>query len=269
MQYFKNGEFEINDTKELDLVLLKISNSLFNLSNSPVFNNRLAIGGVYHKKYYDLICRGFYNNKNIVFNAKNMILSEFLYNLKHNLCNYGIYLYEKEETLYLKIYSGNSFLLDKNQMNYVEKTIKNVDLVFNNNVKFFKLENLYKKNIVSKHKMYNFKIICTNEHLLHLINKYSLSNENSKFTIKIFDNLNYKIFRNKLEINLNKVFKNYSKYDIIDDEIIEKINIENIKKVINNKFLIYNKFTNNFDIFTTLKYLSWRLTNDKDYTKLV
>lgn len=269
MQYFKNGEFEINDTKDLDLVLLKISNSLFNLSNSSVFNNRLAIGGVYHKKYYDIICSGFYKTKNMVFNAKNMILSEFLYNLKHNLCNYGIYFYKKNNNLYLKIYSGNTFVLDENQINYVEKIINENNNFKNEDIKFEQLYNFYEKDFIFKLKQFNFNIICKNVHLYNLLKKFNLRNESSKNDLIIFKDLSYRIFFNKKELKLNKVFKNFKWYDIIDDEIIKQINLKNYKKTINNNFLIYNKKINNFDIFTTLKYLSWRITNDKDYTKLV
>ena len=269
MLYFKNGEFEINDTKENELVLLKISNSLFSLSKSNVFLNRLAIGGIYHKNYYNTICKGFYNNKNIVFNAKNTILSEFLYNLKHNLCNYGIFFINKNNKLYLQIYSGNTFLLDENQINFVEKYIKNENCFSVNKIKFKKFENYYEENLINKIKPFNFKILCENEHLSKQIKRCNLSNKSSKFKVYIFKNLKYKIYFDKKELSLNKIFKNFTSYDIIESEIINKINLEKIKKVVNDKFIIYNKNTNNFDIFSTLKYLSWRITNDKNYTKLV
>lgn len=269
MLYFKNGEFEINDTKDSELVLLKISNSLFSLSNSDVFINRLAVGGVYHKNYYSIICSGFYNNKNIVFNAKNMILSEFLFNLKHNLCNYGVYFFKKNNKLYLKIYSGNTFLLDENQINYVEKNISNKNIFKNESLKFEKFVNYYEKMFVSKLKSFNFKITCENIHLNKQLQKFNLSSKNSKFTICFDNNLMYKIYTNKTELNLSKVFKNFKKYDIMDDELIKRINLKNLKKVINKNYLIYNKNTNNFDIFLTLKYLSWRMTNDKNCSKLV
>lgn len=269
MLYFKNGEFEINDTKDIELVLLKISNSLFSLSKSPVFLNRLAIGGVYHKNYYNIICKGFYNNKNIVFNAKNTQKSEFVYNLKNNLCNYGIFFINKNYKFYLQIYSGNAFLLDENQINFVEKNIKNENCFCNEKIKYKKFENYYEKNFLKNLKTFSLKIICQNEYLNKQIKKYKLSKKDSEFVVCIDKNLNYKIYHNKNELNLNKVFKNFNIYDIIENEIINKINLENIKKVVNNKFLIYNKNTNNFDIFSTLKYLSWRVTYDKDCTKLV
>lgn len=269
MLYFKNGEFEIKNTKEIDLVLLKISNSLFNLSKSDVFLNRLAIGGVYHKNYYNLICAGFYNNKNAVFCAKNMLLSEFLYNLKHNLCNYGIYFFKKNNKLFLKIYSGNTFLLDENQTNYVEKNINKEIFFKNESIKFKKLEDFYEKEFLNKLNVFNFKIICENEHLSKQIKRCNLSNKSSEFKVYIFKTMEYKIYFNKKELSLNKIFKNFKRYDIIESELINKINLGKIKKVINKQFLIYNKSTNTFDIFYTLKYLSWRISNDKNYTKLV
>ena len=269
MLYFKNGEFEINDAKENELVLLKISNSLFNLSNSKVFANRLAIGGVYHKNYYNLICSGFYNSKNIVFCAKNTLKSEFLYNLKHNLCNYGIFFINKNNKLILQIYSGNTFLLDENQINYVEKIINNSKFFKNENIEFKTFENFYEKNFLNKLNAFNFKIICENEHLSKQIKSCNFSNEKSEYMVYIYKNLEYKIYFNKKEISLNKIFINFKSYDIIESELINKINLEKIKKVINKQFLIYNEISNTFDIFSTLKHLSWRIANDKNYSKLV
>lgn len=266
MQYFINREFEINDETNKDL-LLKISNALFCLSNSSVFENRLAIGGFYHKNYYETICKGFYNGNNIVFNAKNALLTEFKYNLKYNLCNYGVYFYKKENKVFLKIYSGNTFLLDENQINFVEKFINTNKSFCGRKIKFYNFINFYEKNIVSHLKPFNFMIECKNEHLLKQIKRYNLRSSNSNKII-IYENLNYDIFTNKQKINKNLLFKNFKKYDIIDEELIEKINLENITKVIDNNFLIFNKITNSFDILKTLKYLSWRITYDKNNSKL-
>lgn len=53
-------------------------------------------------------------------------IDKFCEQIKINLCNYGVYFYKKNGVDFLKIFSGNGFVLAKTQQNYVEKYIKNM-----------------------------------------------------------------------------------------------------------------------------------------------
>ena len=143
MTLFKNNCIDLSNQKDVKDLLIKISNAIFQLSNSEVFNNRILIGGIYHKNYYNYICSGFFNGNNIIYNQKNVPISEFLYNLKQNMCNFGFYFMRENNQLILKIYSGNTFVLDINQQNFIENYINKHTPFTNNEFKILKPNNFY------------------------------------------------------------------------------------------------------------------------------
>lgn len=269
MTIFEDYKIYINKFKSAKEILIKISNALFILSKSPVFNNRLGVGGIYHKNYYDYICGGFCDENNMVFSQNNATVSEFLYNLKQNMCNYGIYFSEDINGFFLKIFSGNMFALDYNQQNFIESYLNKNEKIFKKIITKEKLKNFYEENYLKKMKFKNLEIYCKNKHLNNQLEKFNLSNK-SDFKVIIENDLNYKILNKKnSEILKDNLFINFKKQILNDDEIIKVINLTNQKKVVNSKFLLYNELTNNFDIFKTLNYISWRIANDKNYSKLV
>jgi len=269
LSLFCDGKLNITKLKSAKEILTKVSNALFILSKSPVFNSRLAIGGTYHKKYYTYICKGFFNGLNTVFMQKNVQISEFVYNLKQNMCNFGIYFYKENNQLFLKIYAGNSFLIDINQQNFIESYLNKNNIIINNKEKFEEFINFYEKNYLKKISLFNFEIESRNNHIQNQIEKYKLS-QNCKIKIVIEKDLEYKILdEENNELNKEKIFKNYKKSNSSDDEIIKLINLTGEKKFVNKNYLLYNELTNNFDVFKTLKYISWRVTNDKNHKKLV
>lgn len=268
LDLFQDGKIKLSNKKNNKELLIKIANAIYNLSYSKVFTHRILIGGEYHKNYYNYICSGFFNEKNIVFIQKNALKSEFLYNLKHNMCNYGFYFYKENNNLFLQIYSGNSFLLERTQQNFVETYFNKNEIFENENIKFKTSLNYYEQDYLKNLSPFNFKIVCKNEYLKKQIEKFNL-NKNSNYTIVIENDLSYKIFYENIEIDKDYLFSTFKKFNLSDDEMIIKINLRKLKRVVNSKSLIYNDLTNYFDIYKTLKYLSWRITNDKNNAKLV
>ena len=93
--YFLNNEINLSNIKNKTEFLFNLGLALGKLSKSDISKSFLCLGGVYHKKYYNIINNAFCNEKSIVFYQKNAVLSTFLYNLKYNFCSYGVYFYFK------------------------------------------------------------------------------------------------------------------------------------------------------------------------------
>ncbi|MGN1208625.1 MAG: hypothetical protein ACI4TI_04080, partial [Christensenellales bacterium] len=99
---------------------------LKNLSSSQVYEPKLAIGGQYHKKQYNALKLGFCGKKNDIICLKNAKICDFGMLVKQNMCNYGIYFYEKHKKFFAKIFCGNGFLLEQTQQNFVEKFFNSI-----------------------------------------------------------------------------------------------------------------------------------------------
>lgn len=121
---FINDEINLSNKKRKKEFLILLTNALYSLSHSNVYSGKLGLGGEYHKNYYNIIKKEFLKDKSEIFCLKNTSLKVFLTKIMLNLCNYGIYFYNKKNNeTYIKICCGNGFVLSKNQQNYVEKFI--------------------------------------------------------------------------------------------------------------------------------------------------
>lgn len=112
----------LNNQKFLE----KLGKVLFDLSSTKVFSAKLALGGKYHKNYYDFVKNGFLGENSSVLELKSVKFRDFGETIKQNLCNYGIYFYSKRKKIYIKIFCGNGFLIEKTIQNYITKHIKNI-----------------------------------------------------------------------------------------------------------------------------------------------
>ena len=103
--------------------LERLGKTLLDLSSTKVFPAKLAIGGEYHKNYYNCIKNGFMGENSGVLELKNAKFGVFGEMIKQNLCNFGIYFYSKRKKIYIKIFCGNGFLIEKTIQNYITKHI--------------------------------------------------------------------------------------------------------------------------------------------------
>ena len=278
MQHFDNNIINLSKEKNRDIFLFCLVKSIINLTNSPVYKGRILIGGLYHKKYYSIIKKAFKNEKTQYFIDKTNNLSQFIFNLSENMCNFGMFLFKNKKDICIKIYCGNKFLIDKNLQNNIEKFIENYNVDFENefieeNDNEFKFINYYEN--LFKNEKFCFNICCENLGLNNQIKRFNFSNI-SKITIKIFNDFTYKIFINNAEISKEIFFRNFIKMKEDDDENIIKLNLKKLKNVVNKEYLLYTKSSNYFDIFVTLKYLNkklkkyvWKRYKYEDSTKLV
>ena len=276
MQYFLNGKINLSSIKDKEKFLYNLSYSLSYLCCQSEYESFLICAGVYHKNYYEIIERVFLSKKITVFAQKNVEISEFLYNLKQNMCKYGIYFFEENKQLYLKIFSGNGFLVDINQQNFIEKNLLSQKLFCQNDFSKKNFINFYERNILGKMKKFFFDIKSENLYLKEKLERYNLVDKSSKILIKINKDLTYNILKDNknYDVELPKIFNKFliKESAITEEKLIEEINLNQLKNVVNSRYLMYNKFTNYFDIFTTLEYLSKYIQKreyDKNSTKLV
>ena len=261
--YFLNNEINLSNIKNKTEFLFKLGLALGKLSKSDISKSFLFLGGIYHKKYYNIINNAFCNEKSIVFYQKNAVLSVFLYNLKYNLCSYGIYFYLKNNKLYLKIYAGGSVVLSKYQQNFINNFIydykKNINLCGTKNHNLKEIQDKFKIENV------NINLSLENKFLAKLYkNKF---NENSKILVKVFEDLNYEIYFENEKIDKFIFFKSFKKVEE-NDFNIEKIIKEDKKRVVNSLGILYNEDVLNFDIIKTINFIG-RRANDKTYRELV
>lgn len=264
---FCDNKINLTGIKNKQEFLTKLGNNLFNLSHSNVCAGKLAIGGEYYKNYYNYICSGFFND---VIYVKNSLKSEFIYNTKYNLCNFGVFFLKDNNNIYIEIFSGNSFQIDNNLQNNIEKYLLNNKKAIKQKMQICKYDNFYLK-FVEKLDIENVKIISKNKFVKEYVKLLKIKTQQSN-KIVIDKNLNYKILINKKEINVGNLIKLKNCTNFTDKNLIDKINLEGINFVVNSKNLIYNKDINNFDIFYTIKIISNKLkgkTNDKNSKKLV
>ena len=261
MQYFVDGKINLSNLENPESFLIKLSNSLLILSSQSDYESFLLCSGFYHKNYYKVIKNTLTHKKMGVFFQKNAQESEFIYNLKHNMCKYGVYFFVENNDIFLKIYSGNGFLIDENLQNFLEKNLKNS---FKKELKITKkltFENFYEKEFLSKIKPFSLQIKCKNKDIKSKIKRYNLSDKKSNIFVEIDKDLCYEIYKKngkeKVYLNKTNIFKNVG--FLTDDELVREINLKGQKNVVSNKFLLYNKMTNFFDIFSTLAFLSKKI----------
>lgn len=260
MSFFCCNKIVISKLKNVQDVLAAISYNLKKLCYSPVDLGKIMIGGDYHKKYYKTILKHFCDENNIVFNAKNASLAEFLCNLKYNLCNYGLFFYREEENVVLKIYSGNCVVLSKMQQNFLEKTMPNNLIVKENeNAVFTKYYDFYKIDFL------NFQLVCKNKRLSKAIKK---TNIKSDFKVVVLENYKYFVLYKNKRIKVKDFFSNFKRVNKVDDSLIENLIKNNNSRVANVNGIVYNKNIYNFDILKTLKLISEK-TYDDNFRKLV
>jgi len=271
---FKNGAINLSIIKNKKEFLIKLSNVLYSLSHSSVCEGSLGVGGLYHKNYYNYCCSGFFNGKNKVFNMKNALKSEFIYNIFNNLCNFGIYFFKEKGKVFIEIYSGNTFLIDENIQHFIEKFIAETKSLQIKQHRLILFKNYY-LDFLRTLKIRNIKIICKNKRVKNYKKLFNFSNPQSDFKVKIYKDLSYKIFYKDKEIS-SYILTKYNHLNLTDYEIINLINLKQLKKVVNNFNLLYNKKVNFFDIFYTLhtiskkcKNLFYKGTYDKNSTELV
>ena len=117
---FCENYINLSEMKNKKEFLKNLAIALYSLSHSEVYDGRISIGGIYHKNYYEIIENTFCCGKSDVIFLIGCEIKQFLRNTKHNLCNYGIYFLKKNGENYIKIYSGNGYLLSRKQQNFVE-----------------------------------------------------------------------------------------------------------------------------------------------------
>lgn len=260
MSFFCCNKINLSKIKNIKTFLAGVAVALKKLSDSKIQVNKIMIGGEYHKKYYQTILKYFYSENNIVFNAKNTNLSEFLCNLKYNLCNYGLFFYKEKEKNILKIYSGNCCVINKTQQNFIDKILSTYSLFQENvNAKFSKYKNYYKVDYL------NFQLICKNKRLLKAVKK---TTKNNNFKVVVLKNLKYFVLYKDKKINLDNLFLKYKKVENVDDNLIETLIKNNSLRVVNKDKVVYNRDIYNFDILKTLIFLSEK-TYDDNFRKLV
>lgn len=259
MSFFCCNKINISRIKNDIQILSGISFALKKLSNS-IAENKIMIGGDYHKKYYHAILEHYFDENYVVFNAKNTTLCEFLCDMKYNLCNYGLFFYKENGKIMLKIYSGNCVVLNKQQQNFIEKTLSN-QTIFKENEKaiFSKYKNFYKVELL------NFQLICKNKRLLKKIKK---TNNKSNFKVIVLENLKYFVLYKNKKIKTEKIFPKFKKITKVDDDLIENLIKNNCYRVANKNNIVYNKSIYSFDILKTLTLISEK-TNDNNFRKLV
>ncbi len=121
--FFKN-RICLSEQNDVNKFIERLSEILYKLSYSCVWDGKLAIGGAYHKNQYNSIKKGFLHKKSEVLCLKNVKICDFGEIIKQNLCNYGIYFYTKKGKEFIKIFCGNGFLIEKTIQNYIEKHFK-------------------------------------------------------------------------------------------------------------------------------------------------
>lgn len=260
MSFFCCNKINLTKIDNISETLAGISYSLKLLSFSPVEKSRIMIGGEYHKKYYRILLNNFYDNDNIVLNAKNTHLSEFLYNLKYNICNFGLFFYREKESIILKIYSGNCVVLSKVQQNFIEKCLSNKPIIKENkDAVFTKYKNFYNVDFL------NFKLICKNRRIQKAVKR---TNDDSHFKVVVLQDLSYFVLYKNKKIDSSIFFTGYKKVSSGDDDLIEKLIRNNYSRVAKKGDIVYNKIIYNFDILQTLIKISEK-TYDNNFRKLV
>lgn len=252
---FYNNTINLSKQKDKKNFLIKLGDAIYSLSHSKVCEGTLGIGGEYHKNYYKYIASGFFNGKNRVLLMKNNIQSEFIYNIKQNLCNFGIYFFKENKSLLLKIYSGNSFVIDLNIRNYIQKFCSSNFKINKTPPKFFMCQDYY-FNLLKNYDRFNFRIKSKNSRVRKILNKFNLSERKSCNKVVINKDLTYEVYINKNKVNLNNFLKIKIYSYTTEEEMINKINLEKLKFVASKKNLLYNEIINDFDIFLSLNYLS-------------
>ncbi len=120
---FYHNRINLSKSMNPEILLKKISKALLTLSKSLVWNGKLAIGGDYHKKYYTAISSGFLDEKSEILELKKAKMNNFGFEVKQNLCNFGIYFYTKLKKEYIKIFCGNGCVIERTIQNYIEKFV--------------------------------------------------------------------------------------------------------------------------------------------------
>ncbi len=123
MKMFEKNKIEISKILDSEEVFKKIVLAIKNLMMSDVHISKLGVGGKYYKNYYDIMEDVINDDKNQIFYAKNITFSSFGQYIKQNMCNYGIYFHLKKDRIFITIFCGNGFLLEKNQQNFIEKFV--------------------------------------------------------------------------------------------------------------------------------------------------